>query len=85
MRGREREGEGERKGGGRSYVERLLLALYYQPCTRACACTNTVHWRKIPGRMNSTKVQNPWRKMQVVLTPLESSVFMSNSKEMWWP
>ena len=33
-RKREREGEGEGEGGG---LERLLLALYYQPCTRACA------------------------------------------------
>ena len=33
-------------------------------------------------KMNSTKVQNPPRKMQVAL--LESSVFMSTGNEMWW-
>ena len=40
------------------------------------------HRDSLPVQMNSTKVQNPRRKMQVALTPLESSVFMSNSKAM---
>ena len=42
-RKREREGQGEREKRRGEELERLLLALYYQPCTRACARTNTVH------------------------------------------
>ena len=45
-------------------------------------------WGRIHvNKMNSTKVQNPWHKMQVALlaepkTPLESSVSMSSSNKM---
>ena len=42
-RGRERDREREREKRRGEELERLLLALYYQPCTRACARTNTVH------------------------------------------
>ena len=64
-----------------------MVCIYHEMFTAFCIGIWIVDYI-----VNSTKVQNPRRKMQVALlaepkTPLESVCLyntMSTSKEMWW-